>query len=291
MSDKEEEENAQDDESAAADKSSLADDDKKRRKRKRKRKPTHDDAHQDDEPAVDNDQEKDAATKEQEVDRTVFVEGIPYDCTPADVSDFFQQHLATALATTTDNDNNSTTMITDCRLPTWPDTGRLKGYGHVVFATRELQQAACSLTTKRLYLKKRYLSIAPAHAPGSKTAAPGTPLQGGAPSKTIVLHNLSYDATEDDISQVLANRRIVQGGVRVVRHNATKRSRGFAYVEFESIEDAQAATAEPILVLGRPCRVDYDHGQVQKSFRTDTGRLWHKSYGGGNLKDKRQRPS
>jgi nucleolin len=240
------------------------DDGKKRRKRKRKRKKATDDDNED-KPA---DGEKDNTAKELEIDRTVFVEGIPYDCKQSDVCEFFQQNLKV------DADS-----ITDCRLPTWPDTGRLKGYGHVVFATRELQQLACALNAKKLYLKKRYLNIAPAKAPSSSAAVTTTPSLQGAPSKTIVLHNLSYDATENDILDVLESSHVVQGGVRVVRHNATKRSRGFAYVEFDSVEAAQEATTKPILVLDRPCRVDFDHGSVQKSFRTDTGRLWHKSYG------------
>ena len=254
----------------------AADDDKKRRKRKRKRKPA---AATDDnsEEAAEQDAE---AAKEREVDRTVFVEGIPYDCTRDDVSQFFLQHLET-----------SADSLTDIRLPTWPDTGRLKGYGHVVLATCELAQAACALGSKRLYLKKRYLSIAPAKAPSSGAASNNPQAAAaiqGEPSNIIVVHNLSYDATEDDISDVLNSSHIVTGGIRVVRHNATKRSRGFAYVEFDSVEHAQEATAKPILVMGRPCRVDYDHGDVKKSFRTETGRLWHKSYGGPPPKKQQQ---
>ncbi|GKZ00304.1 hypothetical protein MPSEU_000983300 [Mayamaea pseudoterrestris] len=262
----------------------AVDDGKKRRKRKRKRKKADDDEENKEDDELDA-AAKDADTKEREVDRTVFVEGIPYDCTREDVVAFFVQHLN---ATEEDAD----AIISDVRLPTWPDTGRLKGYGHVVFATRDLQQSACALGAKRLYLKKRYLSIAPANAPSAGQSTTQQQTLQGEPSKTIVLHNLSYDATEDDIAEAIgADANIVPGGVRVVRHNATKRSRGFAYVEFDAVEHAQEATASPIVVLGRPCRVDYDHGSIQKSFRTDTGRLWHKSYGGGpqQQKDKKRR--
>jgi len=229
--------------------------------------------------------------KSAQVDRTVFVEGIPYTCTEQEVRDFFAQHLGGGSDSNKNNDNNSSTdsIVVDVRLPVWPDTGRLRGYGHVVLASVELQQAAVQLSGKH-YLQNRYLTIQPAKAPKDEHGAGGATTTGssnngmipqGPPSKIILLQNLSYDAQEEDIDQVLSKYGpIVPGGIRVVRHNATRRSRGFAYVEFASLDSAQRAASDAahLRILGRPCRVDYDHGTVQKSLRTSTGRLWQKQY-------------
>jgi nucleolin len=234
---------------------------RKKRIRKRKRK----------DPAESN-LENDATvavcttTDEPELDRTVFVEGIPFTATKEDVLGFFTK------------DQN--VPIIDCRLPTFPDTGRLRGYGHVVFAS--VADQARALERNGDYMGERYLSVQPAKAPKQQQSVTEQQPH-NEPSCVLVLHNLSYDATEDDLQPLF--QKVVTGGIRVVRHNATKRSRGFAYVQFESVEAATRAIAEPILVLGRPCRVDYDHGNMGKSFRTETGRLWNKKFkvsDGGN---------
>jgi hypothetical protein len=52
-------------------------------------------------------------------DRTVYIEGLPYASTEADISTFFE----------------SCGRIESVRLPRWQDSGRLRGYGHVQFAT------------------------------------------------------------------------------------------------------------------------------------------------------------
>ena len=51
--------------------------------------------------------------------RTVYVEGLPFDGTEEAVRIFFQ-----VVGT-----------IVSIRLPRWHDSGRLRGYGHVEFAT------------------------------------------------------------------------------------------------------------------------------------------------------------
>lgn len=264
-----------------------------KRKRKRKRstnKTKNSEAKAGEE---ENDDKKDKEEKDDnqqrlnksaQVDRTVFVEGIPYTCTEQEVRDFFEQHLG---GSESNNNDNANSIVVDVRLPVWPDTGRLRGYGHVVLASVEQQQAAVQLSGKH-YLQNRYLTIQPAKAPKEEQGGASTTtgshnriMPQGPPSKIILLQNLSYDAQEDDIDKVLSKYGpMVPGGIRVVRHNATRRSRGFAYVEFASIDSAQraASDASSLTILGRPCRVDYDHGTVQKSFRTSTGRLWQKQY-------------
>jgi nucleolin len=241
---------------------------KSRRKRKRKRKKKEGEDEDQEEEVVDEKVKQTA-----EIDRTVFVEGIPFACKDEDVRSFFKSNGLT---------------LADCRLPVWQDTGRLKGYGHIVLATVEEQQKALALDGK--YLKDRYLSIRLANAP--KEAIHGKDSQ-QAPSKTIMLQNLSYEATEDDIEKAVEKfGSIADGGIRIARHNATKRSRGFGYIEFDSIESAKkVAAAANVAVLGRPCRVDFDHGRIASSFRTSTGRRCEKTYGSSNDKKQRSKKS
>ena len=249
---------------------------KKKRKRKRKRRkknPEDDDDDEDPKDSAIETVEQPLDPRVAECDRTVFVEGIPYTATPDDVRGFFAEHKL--------HD------ITDCRLPVWQDTGRLRGYGHVVFASIESQQTAVSELSGR-YLQNRYLTIQAARRPRD----PSSNEVHSEPSKTILLNNLSYDATEEDIQAVLEQYgTIVSGGVRVVRNSVTHQSKGFCYVEFEDVAAAKAAMQNRIVIIGRPCRMDYDHGRMKGSFRTATGRLWQKEHGKPSNYGKRLRQS
>ena len=55
--------------------------------------------------------------------------------------------------------------------------------------------------------------------------------------------NLSYDAAESDLRELFAGFGTVRG-VEVVYHRRTQRSKGFAFVEMMSVEDARRAVAE-----------------------------------------------
>jgi nucleolin len=254
---------------------------KKRRKRKRKRKKGDDDDDDDKaatdtaaagEPVVAASTIATDATKAQEVDRTVYVEGIPFTATPSMVQQFFI--------------DGGCRDVTDLRLPVWHDSGRLRGYGHVVFASPEGRaHALASLSGK--YLQGRYLTLQPAVPPKVVAIEPVETIT-SEPSKTIALHNLSYAATEDDVAAVLEKfGTIAPGGVRIVRHSGSHQSKGFGYVEFTHVDTAVAVltattTTNPVTVLGRPCRIDYDHGRMKGSFRTADRKLWQKEYGTNN---------
>lgn len=62
-------------------------------------------------------------------DKTVYIEGLPYDSTESDIKTFFE----------------SCGDIQSVRLPKWHDSGRLRGYGHVQFHTAECVQKALDL--------------------------------------------------------------------------------------------------------------------------------------------------
>jgi nucleolin len=201
-----------------------------------------------------------------QVDHTVYVEGIPFDANADQVKEFFVSH--------------GIIDVLELRLPTWQDSGRLRGYGHVAFESEESKVKAVSLSGE--FLQKRYLKIEPAKAP----KAPNTQRFDNDPfapppkdCKTIYVHNLPYQATEEDISKVFETfGTIVDGGVRIARNSVSRQSKGFAYVDYAAPEEAQKAVqscaSTHAHVGGRLVRVDYDTGRMKGSFKTGTGRLW-----------------
>lgn len=232
---------------------------KRNRKRKRKRKGV--------EPQADETKEKGGSgTVEEErmsqVERTIYVAGFPFDATPDEIRGFFQE--------------NGCGDIEDLRLPVWQDTGRLRGFGHVVFTSVASKDKAVNEVSGK-YLKNRYLNISAAKKPRDPTDHQ----QSSEPSKTILLQNLSYEANEEDITAVFEKfGEIPSGGVRVVRRSDGDRSsKGFAYVEFVDINSARRAVKERVVIKNRACRMDFDHGRVKGSFRGASGRFWSTEYG------------
>jgi nucleolin len=227
---------------------------------------------------VANDREKSA-----QVNRTLYIEGIPFAAQPDQVRQCILEH-ATFLDPTTD--------IVELRLPTWQDSGRLRGYGHVVLKSAELCTKVLSLFgsdgAQKMHLQKRYLTLQPAQAPKTTTvslptnADPNSSI-GTEPSATVLLHNLAYAATEEVIEAAVSEYGaiVAPGGVRVVRHSGTGVSKGFGYVTFCQLSSAVAlvtacsAQEKPLCILNRPCRVDYDHGRIRGSFRTADRKLYH----------------
>ena len=246
----------------------IDDPDKPKRKRKRKRK-----TKKTEEENADNAPPDEQQLKMTSLDHTVYVEGIPFDCTEEDVKQWFVTHECAD--------------IIQMRLSRWQDTGRLRGYGHVVFNTTESREKAI-LELNGKNLGKRYLNIIAPKAPKENTtmsASVGTtPRDQPAGCSVVFVKNLPYHATEEDITESFqVCGKILDGGVRVARNSATRQSKGFAYVEYKNPEGAQGAVkkaAKPfgMKVLDRPVFVDYDEGRMKGSYKTEDGKLWSKEF-------------
>lgn len=254
---------------------------KRRRKRKRKRKTSskEDDDGNDNEEAGENmnDDNKDISYA---VEHTVFVEGIPFDATPEDVKTFFIQ--------------NGIDDVIELRLPTWQDSGRLRGYGHIKLGSTQSYDVALKEVNGK-YMGKRYLNIQPANAPSSKLTQSVTTTSSSSSQpdcKVLFLANLPYSATEADIISAIKKAAprvslpVDEDGdtsrcVRIAKNSVTRQSKGFGYLDLSSQDDArqimQAASKHPIKVGGRVVRLDYDtDGRIKGSYRADSGRLWSK---------------
>eukprot|EP00934_Nitzschia_sp_Nitz4_P000744 Nitzschia sp. Nitz4//scaffold5_size260463//86691//87548//NITZ4_000969-RA/size260463-processed-gene-0.122-mRNA-1//-1//CDS//3329555301//744//frame0 len=232
---------------------------KRKRKRKRKKKAA--------ETQEEETEPEGAAQSQDSVECTVFVEGIPFDATSDKLKEFFAS-------------NGDINDIIEMRLPTWQDSGRLRGFGHVLFGSKASYDKA--LTLSGTYLGKRFLTIQPANSPkgGNRPARPSSSDPPPKDCKTLFVNNLPYGATEEEIASAFekVGGTVAADGVRIARNSVTRQSKGFCYVEFETPKDAQKvvkSTAD-IKVGGRVLRLDYDTGRMKGSYRAESGRLWTK---------------
>mmetsp|Transcript_3135 Transcript_3135/g.6683 ORF Transcript_3135/g.6683 Transcript_3135/m.6683 type:complete len:225 (+) Transcript_3135:489-1163(+) len=187
--------------------------------------------------------------------------------------------------------------VLELRLPTWQDTGRLRGFGHVRFASKNSYETALGLSGK--YMGRRYLTIQAANRPGSGNGGSSGNRSGKSVEDpgnvacpkgctTIYVNNLPYEATETSIASAVSKHTktavtVTDENVRIARNSVTRQSKGFAYIDFGSSKDAQkfmtAAAKKNVTVGGRIVRLDYDTGRAKGSFRTESGRLLQKHFG------------
>jgi len=81
----------------------------------------------------------------------------------------------------------------------------------------------------------------PAGTPKSKT--PRRPEKVEVTSPRIYVGNLSFDATESDLHELFRGIGLVQN-VEIVANKHTQRSKGFGFVQMQTIEEAQRAVTE-----------------------------------------------
>jgi len=180
-----------------------------------------------------------------DVERTVFVDGLPYVWTEDKVRDFFLD----------------CGVVREVRAPKWQDSGRLRGFAHVSFVDKASQDKALALDGSQVGKKGRYLKIEAAkppngHANDQVSHDKVEDLKGG---RRLFVKNLPYDATELEIAEVFKSC----GKVREVRvPTSFGRCKGFAYVEFGRTESLlKAMQLRPVPELrGRALRLDADVG-------------------------------
>ena len=98
------------------------------------------------------------------------------------------------------------------------------------------------------------------------------------PSDTLFVGNISFEATEDIIGEEFGKHGTVLG-VRLPTDPDSGNPKGFGYVQFGSIEDAQAAfdNMKGAAICGRPIRLDFGRA------RTSNGESPRGGRGGGGF--------
>ncbi|CAM9347847.1 unnamed protein product, partial [Choristocarpus tenellus] len=184
------------------------------------------------------------------------VEGIPWTCNEEDVKRFFKD----------------CGTITSVRLPRWQDSGRARGYAHVVFESPAGAQAAFAKDGQ--YLNGRYLTVQAPQAPQTVlTQQANRTAEHPEGCRTVFIKNIPYDADEDGVAEALEACGKV-ASVRLAMWGHTHKLKGFGYVEFVTERGAEKAvrTQNKLVIGGRPVVVDFETGRPKGSFRSQDGR-------------------
>ncbi|KAJ9643191.1 nuclear localization sequence binding protein [Knufia peltigerae] len=158
--------------------------------------------------------------------------------------------------------------LSGVRLMTDRQTGRSKGFGYVEFVNAA--DAAKAQTEKHgADLDGRALNVDFANArpdagqkQDNRRKSYGD--QVSEPSDTLFLGNLSFDCTQEDVTDAFGPHGTVLG-IRLPTDRETGAPKGFGYVTFASIEEAQAAleAMQGGYIKSRPVRLDYSQPRQQ----------------------------
>lgn len=189
---------------------------------------------------------------------TVYVSGLPFECTDEEVRDFFKD----------------CGTIKAVRLPKWHDSGKLRGYGHVEFTSSAAAVAAMELSGQ--YIHDRFINV---DRPMIPRAMQGDNNQSTQPKerppgcKTIFIKNLPYDVTEDELRQgFMVYGPIVQ--IRLASWSHTQNLKGFGFVDFRREDSAEIAVKKTgsITIRDRVTIVDYEVRNAKGSFKNHGGK-------------------
>ncbi|XP_073482616.1 nucleolin [Aquarana catesbeiana] len=173
---------------------------------------------------------KNAENKKERDARTLFVKNIPYSTTSEDLQEIF--------------DNAK-----EIRLPTAKD-GTSKGIAYVEFSTEaEADKAIEEKQGSEVEGRAIFIDYT-----GEKSQNSGGRKAPGGESKVIVVNNLSYNANEDSLQEVFEKATSIR-----IPQNNQGRPKGFAFIEFPSVEDAKEAleSCNNTEVEGRTIRLEY----------------------------------
>jgi nucleolin len=211
--------------------------------------------------------------------------GLPYDSDEAAIRKFF----------------DGCGDIISIRAPVFHDTGRLRGYAHVDFATAKGQAEA--LKRDGRYIKDRFINVEQAKAPSSSSSSSGAADGSSSSSSaaaatarppgctTVFVKGLPYEMDEAGVRADFSRFGSVLS-VRLARWNHTQNTKGFGYVQFEHGFGAEAAmkaarsSAGGLRVGGRPVRLDWDAPGAgpRASFRAPDKRHFSKTEEGKQVR-------
>jgi len=184
-------------------------------------------------------------------DKTIYIEGLPFEATEEQVREFMKPAGG---------------VILSMRLPTWQDSGKLRGYGHVVFQRAE--NATKALELDGSYMMKRYIKVARPLTPRILQQADSSKVARPPGCRTVFVKNLPYDASEEEVSSAfMVCGQVV--GVRLASWGHTSTKKGFGYVDFKREDSAEIAVKKTgsLLVKGRPAIIDFETGAPKLSFK------------------------
>lgn len=174
--------------------------------------------------------------------------------------------------------------VTGARVMWERATGKSRGYGYVDFESKAAaEKALAEYQGKEIDGRPVNLDMS--------TGKPQTPKPQdrakkfgdvpSAPSDTLFIGNLSFNASRDKLFEVFGEHGNVIS-CRIPTHPDTQQPKGFGYVQYSSVEEAQAAlnALNGEYLEGRPCRLDFSTPKEPTS-RPGSARGGRGGFGGG----------
>ncbi|KAJ8374320.1 hypothetical protein SKAU_G00049000 [Synaphobranchus kaupii] len=170
--------------------------------------------------------------------RTLFVKNLPFSATQEDLKEVFDQAV-------------------EIRIPPGQN-GSNRGIAYVEFKTEAIAEKMLE-EAQGADVQGRSIMVDYTGDKSQKGAR--GPAAAPAASKTLVVNNLAYSATEDTLQSSFEKAV----SIRVPQNNG--RPKGFAFVEFESAEDAKEAleSMNNSEIEGRTIRLEFSQNSGQKS--------------------------
>ncbi|KAL0057462.1 nuclear localization sequence binding protein [Marasmius tenuissimus] len=165
-------------------------------------------------------------------------------------------------------------------------TGRSRGFGYVHFANDEaLEKALEDMNGKEI--DGRAIRVDKSTGPPTRESKDAAGREkrdqtsGNAtspPSTTLFIGNLPFATTEDGLSDIFSEWEV--RSARIPTYWDTGRSKGFGYVEFESLDGAKGAfeAMQGLELDGRVIRLDFSEPKDQLA--SGGGRGWTRGGGG-----------
>lgn len=118
-------------------------------------------------------------------------------------------------------------------------TERSRGFGYVTFATEEAFEKALQLQNKEIGGALVNVDVPAKRTPRQNNSRTSNETR-NPPSTGLYIGNLNWDTSVADVEEAFSSFGGVKD-VRLITDRDSGRSKGFGYIEFESIERAQAA--------------------------------------------------
>ncbi|KAL6243927.1 nuclear localization sequence binding protein [Rhinocladiella similis] len=158
--------------------------------------------------------------------------------------------------------------LSGVRLMTDRQTGRSKGFGYVEFvnaadaAKAQTEKHGADLDGRALNVD--FANARPDAGPKQDNRRKSYGDQVSEPSDTLFLGNLSFDCTQEDVTDAFGPHGTVLG-IRLPTDRETGAPKGFGYVTFASVDEAQAAleAMQGGYIKSRPVRLDYSQPRQQ----------------------------
>ncbi|XP_029471520.1 nucleolin isoform X1 [Rhinatrema bivittatum] len=181
--------------------------------------------------------------------RTLFVKNLPYSMTAEELKEVFENAI-------------------DIRLPLGKD-GSGKGIAYIEFKTEAEAEAALE-EKQGAEVEGRAILV---DYTGQKSQQSGGGKRGE--SKILIVNNLSYSATEDSLQELFQKAATIR-----VPQNNQGRPKGFAFVEFSTMEDAKEAleSYNNTEIEGRTIRLEFSQTSGPQGGGNSRG------FGGGQTK-------